>query len=217
MNVDAVNFSGDSNLGLYSFATDTVCLMPHLKKWVEDKLIENLGVKPIKTTIAGTDVLGIFSAGNSKGLLLPELIRKQEHNNIKKHTETLVLKGKYTAIGNLVLANDKGCIISESLKKYEGEIKDFLGVKVAVHNIADLEIVGSLALTTNKGCLVSKLASKKDLEIIEKTLGVKADFATVNFGSSFMRSGLIANSYGAVLGDLTSGPEVQNIIQVLQY
>lgn len=217
MNVDIANFSGDTNIGLYCLATDAFYLTPHIKKWVDDKLAENLKVKPIKATIAGTNVLGIFAAGNSNGLLLPELARRSEVENIKKHTETLVLKGKYTAIGNLVLSNDKGCIIADKLKKYKGEIEDFLKVKATVHNIAGLEIIGSLALATNKGCLVSKYASKKDMEIIANALGVRTDYATINFGSNFVRSGLIANSMGAVLGELTSGPEVQNIIDVLQY
>ena len=217
MNVDIADFSGDCNLGLYGFATEEFLLIPHLKKWVEDRLVENLQAKPIKTTIAGTDVLGIFAAGNSKGLLLPELVRKAEHQNIKKHIETLVLKGKYTAIGNLVLANDKGCIISDKLKNHKEKIEEFLGVEASIHSIGGLEIVGSLALATNKGCLVSKLASKDDLNAIEKALHVKADFATVNFGSNFIRPGLIANSKGTILGELTSGPEVQNIIQVLGF
>ena len=217
MNVDIANFSGDPNIGLYGLATDAFYLVPHIKKWADDKLAENLGVKQIKATIAGTNILGIFAAGNSSGLLLPELVRRPEAENIKKFTETLVLKGKYTAIGNLVLANDKGCIIADKLEKYKGEIEDFLKVKVTIHNIAKLEIVGSLALATNKGCIVSKYASKADLEIISNALGVRTDYATVNFGSNFVRPGLIANSVGAVLGEFTSGPEVQNIIDVLQY
>ena len=217
MSVSTLNFSGDPNLGLYSFATDEICLIPPLKKWVENEIKKSLDVKTVKTSLAGTNILGIFAAGNSNGLLLPEIARKQELENLKKHTEVLVLKGKYTALGNLILANDKGCIISEKIKKYKPDIEDFLHVKVTVHEIADLEIVGSLALATNKGCLVSKIATKKDLEIIEKVLEVKAGFATVNFGSIFVKSGLLANSKGALIGDHTTGPEIQNITEMLGF
>ncbi len=217
MNVNQANFSGDPNIGLYGFVTDSICLIPNIKKWVEDILIENLQVKAVKTSVANTNVIGIFCAGNSNGLILPEFIRKKELEEIKKHSEVLVIEGKYNAIGNLIVANDKGCIISDKIKKYKAAIEDFLKVKVTVHNIGGLEIVGSLAVASNKGCAVSKFAGKEDMELIETALKVKPDYASVNFGSNFIKSGLLANSKGAIIGDQTTGPEMQSITECLGF
>ena len=217
MNIGQANFGGDPNIGLYSMATDSICLAPNLKKRVEQILSENLKVKILKTTIAGTNVLGIFCAGNSNGLILPEFTRKKELEAIKKFSDIMIMKGKYNAIGNLIVANDRGCIISDKIKKYKDDIADFLRVKVTVHNIGGLEIVGSLTLANNKGCAVSKFAGKKDIEIIEKDLQVNVGYTTVNFGSNFIKSGLLANSNGVVIGDQTTGPEMQNIIECLGF
>ena len=217
MNIGQANFSGDPNIGLYAVATDSICLIPNIKKWVEDILVENLQVKTLRTTIANTNVLGIFCAGNSNGLILPEFVSKKELSPIKKQSEVMIIKGSYNAIGNLILANDNGCIISDKIKKYKDEISDFLKVKVAVKNFGELDIVGSLAVANKKGCALSKFVDKKDLEIIETALRVKADYSTINFGSSFLRSGMLANSNGVVIGDQTTGPEMQNIIECLRF
>ena len=216
MSVITSNFSGDPNIGLYSLATDEYCLVPHLiKKKVEKEIEDALGVKTLKTSLAGTYLIGIFCSGNLNGIILSELTKKHELELLKKHFNVLVLKGKYTAIGNLVVANDKGCIISEKIKKYKEKIEDFLKVKTTVHDIGGLEIVGSITYATSKGCLVSKFALKRDMELIENSLKVKPGYATANFGSNFVKSGLAANSKGAVIGDQSSGPEMQNIVEVL--
>ena len=217
VNVNIANFAGDPNIGMYGFATDSYCLIPNIKPKTEKVLADELNVKNIKTTLAGTEILSIFSVGNSNGVIVSELARKHEIEAIEKHTQVLVIKGKYTAIGNMAVANDKGCIISEKLKKYKGEIEDFLKVKATLCDIGGLEISGSITLATNKGCLVGKFATKSDTEIIKNALGVNAGFATANFGSSFVKSGIIANSNGAVIGEMSTSPEIQNISEILGF
>ncbi len=217
MNVLTLDFAGDPNIGLYGFSTESHCFIPKLKNWVEKTIIETLGVKTVKTTIAGTNILGIFAAGNSNGVILSNLARKSEMENLEKYVNVHVLEGKYNAVGNLILANDKGCIISDKIKKYSGEISDFLGVKTVAHNIGKLDIVGSFSIATNKGCAISKFTTPKDIEILEKTLGLKTGYATINFGSNFVRSGVIANSKGALIGTQTTSPEMQNIAEILGF
>lgn len=217
MNAMTLDFSGDPNVGLYSFSTDDCCFIPRLKHWVQQTIKEALGVKTVKSTIAGTNVLGLFAAGNSNGIILSNLARKTEIEGLKNHADVLVLEGKYNAIGNLILANDRGCIIPDKIKRHKGEIEDFLKVRVTVHNIAKLDIPGSIAVATNKGCIVSKFATERDVEIVEKSLCVKAGYATANFGSNFLRSGIIANSNGVLMGTPTTSPEMQNITEVLGF
>jgi len=217
MNVMDLDFAGDPNIGLYSFSTESHCFIPKLKNRIEKTIRETLGVKTIKTTIAGINILGIFAAGNSNGIILSNLARKTEIENLKRHANIYVLEGRYTAVGNIILANDKGCIISDKIKKYAGEISDFLGVKTVAHNIGKLDIVGSLSIATNKGCAVSKFTTPKDMEILEKTLSLKTGYATINFGSNFVKSGVIANSNGALIGTRTTSPEMQNIAEILGF
>ncbi len=129
----------------------------------------------------------------------------------------LVLESDYTALGNLMLLNDKGAIISKFLRKEKKEIEEFFGIRCETGNIGSLNFVGSLGVATNKGCLLHPKAKKTEIEKIESVLGVKADIGTVNFGSPFPRSGLIVNTNGLVMSDQTSGPEMQRINEVFGF
>ncbi len=215
MAIARVDFSKDSNIGLYGFATDEYCLTGHISKKPTAELEKALGVKAIKSTIIGTDLAGIFSAGNSNGVIVSDRMYSNELKTLKSKLNVLVLETKYTAIGNLILSNDRGCVVSGDLREYAGEIGDFLGVKPVISTLWGLEIIGSLSITTNKGCIVTKEASEEEIKILEKTLKVKLGYSTVNYGSSFVRSGVIANSNGAAIGYSTTGPEMQLVAEAL--
>ncbi len=215
MSILISGFHGDSNIGLYGFATEQFVLLGHIPEDLVAKIKNCLDVKPIISTVAGTNLAGIFCAGNSNGIVVPEIAYKHEIKNIEMHTQVLVLKGKYTALGNLILVNDNGCIISEKLKKHKDDLEDFFKVKVEISKIAGLDLVGSLAVANNNGCVCHKEIKSKEKEIAESVLKVKADRATVNFGSSFVKSGVITNSGGFVIGNQTSGPEIERIAEIL--
>ena len=217
MAIDKLSFSNDPNIGLYSFATDDYCLVGEVLKKETDILEKNLGVKIIKSQISGTTLPGIFCAGNSNGIIVPDIIRDRELNHLKAQKNILVLPGKHTALGNLILANDKGCLISEKLKSQKDKIKDFLGVRTEVSTIFGIDLVGTYAITSNKGCLTAKNITDQEQQILENILKVKSGSATVNFGYSYVKSGIIANSSGILVGSQTSGPELERISDVLGF
>lgn len=215
MTVIRSNAHGDPSVGLYGFATEKLAIFGHLQGKLENELKTALHVDIVNTTIAGTNLAGIFSAGNSNGIIVPEIAYKNEVKNIEKRTDVLVLKSKYTALGNLILVNDGGCLISEKLEKHKKSLEDLFKVEVETSKIAGLDLVGSLAVCNNRGCVVSKDIKKGEKEILERVLKVKAEAATVNFGSSFLKSAIIANSGSLIVGDQTSGPELERISSIL--
>ena len=79
--------------------------------------------------------------------------------------------------------------------------------------MAGLHIVGSAAVATNKGCLCHRDASEEELKLIEDLLKVKTDIGSIG-GSPFVKAGIIANSYGIVVSEEASGPEMQRIDEV---
>ena len=83
--------------------------------------------------------------------------------------------------------------------------------------IADLPTLGALAVHNKTGCLLHRDAEDFEIELIEKTLGVSATVGTVNFGSPYIRSGLVANSKGFIIGALSGGPEIQNADRTLGF
>ncbi len=217
MSVIRSNAHGDPSVGLYGFATEKLGIFGHLQGKLEKELKESLNVNIINTTIAGTNLVGIFCAGNSNGIVLPEISYSNEIKVIKKEADVLVLKSKYTALGNLILVNDNGCIISEKLEKYKNSLQDIFKVDVETSKVAGLDLVGSLAVCNNNGCVVSKQIKKIEKETLERVLKVKSEVATVNFGSSFLKSAIIANSRSLIVGDQTSGPELERISSILGF
>lgn len=213
-------FFGTVEVGLFSVATENICLVPPQLKPRQKKLIRDvLEVEVASTTIAGSILLSALAAGNSNGLLLSNLILDEELNAIRKRAGDMnlaVIEGKYTAIGNLVLANDRAALVSELLPKSAVKvIKDALGVEVVVGKIANRSYVGSLAVITNAGGLVFVEASEEEEKILSEIFKVNVIPGTVNNGVKFVRSGILANSKGAIVGSSTTGPELMTISRAL--
>ncbi len=216
------SFFGDHNLGLYARCSDEVCIVGNfISKKIEEKISAALNAKIVKTTLSGTDFVGIFTALNSNGAVLPSLVRKNELDKLKQIFKSFdlncaVIGSKFNCLGNLVLCNNKGAVISNTFSKIEKKkIEDVFDVEADFGTLAKMNIVGSTAVATNKGCLVHRDASEDEMKKIEEILKVKVDIGTANFGSPFLGSSFFANSNGAVVGDSTTGPEADRIYETL--
>ena len=210
-------FNGDPNVGLYGFATNNYCLLGlKPQKNILNEIRKVIGKEIKISSLSGTELIGLFVVGNSNGILLPKIVEDHELKQIKKMfgLNIEVLKSKQTALGNLILCNDKGCLISRSLIKYKKNIKDVLGCEVDTGTVAGLGIVGSTAAATNVGCLCHREATEKEMEKIEQVLKVRADVGTVGYGSPFIKSGVIVNSKGILYADGTTGAELGRIEEV---
>ncbi len=213
---------GDPNIGLYGTATDEFLLAP--PGGLGEEVGQVLGVPVIETTIGNTTLVGLFTVANSNAILLPKIVSKRGLEHIKKQAREkridaniVVLDTRHTALGNLVCANNKGALVSPLLEKHKKQIEDFLGVEVVVTRITGLNIVGSVCVTTDKGFLMTMHAEDEDYETAARALKVEGDIGTVNFGSPFVRSGVIANTKGLVVGSQTTGPELVRIQEALGF
>lgn len=206
-------FEHDPNIGLYGFATDKYCLLGREPHKVLKKIKDVLAVPTYCSRITESELVGIFAAGNSNGIVLTKIVEKYELAKLKKMLDVnfAVIKSKDTAIGNVVLCNDKGCLISPSLKRFKKSIADCLGVEVETGTVAGFDIVGSAAVVSNRGCLCHRAATEEELKVIEEVLKVRADIGTVSFGSPFIKAGLIVNSNGVVVAQTSTGPELDRI------
>lgn len=224
MRVIQTNFHGDHNLGLFGKSSDKFCLVGNfvLDKKIE-KMKEVLKNHIVKTTIANTDFAGIFCSLNSNGLLLPKIVTERELVQLKKLKKELginleILKTKFTALGNLILCNDNGAVVSRLIKGSEKKkIGDCLDVEVDYADIAKMHMVGSCGMANNKGCLVHRDASEEEIEKIKQILKVEADIGTANFGSPFVGSCAIVNSHGALVGESTTGAEIARLMETLGF
>ncbi len=120
------------------------------------------------------------------------------------------------AMGNLVVANRKGAIISPVLENHADTIKEILGVKrVAVTKIGGYNTPGAVILANEKGAVVHPSAGEEELDLIEKTLGVTADYGTVA-KSGFVGAMAAASNDLLLLPEEVLAPEIVQISQVLE-
>lgn len=222
MKIAQLNFSGDRNLGIYAKSSDKFCLAGNFVREKDLKILEKvLKVEAVHANVFNTDFASIFSAFNSNGIILPKLIFENELKFFKGLTKKFgmnlaVLKTKYTAVGNLILCNDRGCVISKLFSRADKKvIEDCLDVETESFSIAGLDNVGSCGIATNLGCLVHRDAEESEVENLESVLKVEVDIGTANFGSPFVGSCIVANSNGMLIGDKTTGPEVTRAMEAL--
>lgn len=208
---------GEDFVGLLGLATDRYAILA--KKF---KDMDVLGVPVIKTTVYGTNLIGLFAAGNSNGLLLPHFTAKGEVERIKKKIKDAgidlniaTVDENCTAIGNLVCANDNAAVISPKFYKKK-VFEDTLGVEVIQRKIANHEEVGSCTVATNKGFIVHPKA-EQELDELAEIFKVEGKIGTANFGFPYMGAGLIANSNGYITGTRTSGIELGKIDDALGF
>ncbi|GBE56714.1 translation initiation factor IF-6 [archaeon BMS3Bbin16] len=207
------------SIGVFAGACETVAFAAASapESFIVD-LGEALDVPVFQTDVAETSLVGSMIAFNSAGVALPRNITSRELEFFKGlDLNVAVIDDKHTALGNLILANDSGAVVSTHFSSdARQEISDVLDVDVEAMDLHGFRTVGSIGVATSKGALVHAGLSEEELESIEKLLKVDCDIGTVNRGVGYIRTGLIANSRGALIGRTTTSPEISRIEDALE-
>lgn len=215
-----MSFFGNPNIGIYSFANDHLLLIPPgLGSDDIEEMISVLKTEFVETRIAGTILNGVFITGNNRAIILPRIALENEIevlrnriNQLKLDIFVYVSNSKYTALGNLLLCNNKGCLASLLLEDSEiRNLADVLGVEVIKHRLVNIDVPGSVAVVNDYGGVIHPGASEHDIKIVKEILKVSVERATINAGISFVKSGLVVNNKGILVGGNTTGPETLRI------
>ena len=215
-----INLTGNPNLGVYISVTDQVAIVPfNLPEIMEDSIKEALEVDVIRTTISGSNLCGALSCGNSKGLVVSPYTFDKEIDLLEEAgINVAVIPDKYTAVGNIIAVNDSGAIVSPLISEKSIEIiEEHLDVRVERLEIAGFNIIGSLATVTNKGALIHRESSESELKFVENVFKVEADIGTVGEGINLVGACSIANSYGAIVPENSTGPEMARVEEALGF
>lgn len=207
------------NIGIFVRANDSVVILPHgFADTKGEKLVEYLEVEEVRASVAGTRLMGPMAVMNNAGMLLPFTAEDEEVRFLRERTRLRVerLDAKFTAVGNLISANDRGAVVSPLLKDAEGQVRDVLGVPTAVMGVGGFMQVGATVVATNTGAGVHPKATEDDIKAISEALQVPAEPLTVNGGIPFLSSGIVANTRAVVAGGLTSGPEFIMLSRIFQ-
>ena len=83
-----------------------------------------------------------------------------------------------------------------------------MDIEVIQKKIAGFHQVGAVMAVSSTGGIVHPETDDEDIKVIKSILGVNIEPATINGGTPFLSSGILANSKCAVVGSLTNGPEI---------
>ena len=218
-------FMGSYNIGAFGFATDKYAILGPGFREKDVKAVRNVLRVPVYTfTIDEEPLVGTYARGNSFGLLLPHNVRDHELKSFKEvfedvEVEVLELKTYENALGNIILANDKGAVVDEDIykknKKGMQVIEDILNVEIVPVNFST-SVIGSMAVVNNRGGLASPLLGDEELNVIKDALKLeKIGKGTGNMGSAIIGACYIVNSNGIIAGLKTTGLELQRAFELL--
>jgi len=205
-------------VGIYLRASDSLAIVPKtLSPHVDEQLHRVLGVgQVVRLFINESPIIGVLCALNSKGCVIPHSSDAQERSLLKKAGLNVCVISGPVSPGNAILANDRAALVSPLFSKADAKkIGDSLGVEVFQQSLAGLATVGASSVVTNRGFLAYNETSETELKFLEKIFGVMGGIGTCNGGVPFGSLGIVANSRGALIGESTTGYEVQRIYQAL--
>lgn len=219
MPIHLIDLMGSPNIGVYCLATDFFALIPTYVPQTKIRRIETLlGIEAIRMNLGGSILNGVLAAANSNGIVLPCFADPEDERRLRSIEDYNVARvtSKETAFGNLVLANDYGGIYDSELpNSVVKTLGDVLGVEMVSSSIAKLPFVGALAAVNNKGMITHPLLEEEERAVIEDVLKVPVSLGTTNGGVPVVKSGMLMNNRVALVGSLTTGPELVIIGQAL--
>jgi len=221
VHVAKVQINNCDHIGIFALCTETFALVPSGLKGRVSKILEKtLDVPVTPAIVSNSPLLGLFCAANANGIVVPAIAREREIEELRSRlkVEVGVVPSEFTALGNLVLANDNAALVDPRIESTALDVvRDTLGVKTMTCPIASVPLIGSLACATNQGILVSPDAADKDLDHIEKVMKAPVEIGSVNRGSPYVGTRLLANGKGFVVGKDTTGPELARIDEALGF
>ncbi|MHA1214312.1 MAG: translation initiation factor IF-6 [Candidatus Hodarchaeales archaeon] len=211
MEIELIDYLGSIHIGVAMLITEEFAFVPNNIPESLKRIIQR--VTQTKILEISENIIGSLMVGNSKGLVVSNVISQEVLNQIKKSGLPVYQSPEFFAFGNVILANDFGGIISPivppSIRK---NIAETLDVPIETKQIANSDLVGSLAFVTNHSGLFTPLAEEKEITEIKKILQLKeTGVGSVNKGSEFVASGLLGNSKGLLVGKETTGIEIMEI------
>ena len=215
-----LDFNENPNVGIYCRANDSIVfLQKSLTKKTKNKISSALDAEIVELSIVDSTIIGSLLALNSRGAVVTNFADEETASKIRDQgLDVFVFDDVINAAGNDILVNDNGALIHPDIKDYSmKKIGETLGVPVQRGTIASLKTVGMAAVVTNKGCLCHPKINDDEKKLLEDLFDVETMIGTVNHGFPMIGSGLVANTKGAIIGNLTTGIEMGRIEEALGF
>lgn len=175
-----------------------------------------LKTETVELFINQSPLLGLFCVLNNHGAILAAGAEKEEKALLKKHGYNVyTLKCSLTP-GNVMLANNHVGLASPELPQPELKpIADCLGIQMHQQPISGMHTLGAMNVLTDLGLFAYNEITDVEFKQLEKLFNVHGTNGTTNNGVPFNSFGVVANRHGALIGEMTSGFEVQRVYEAL--
>lgn len=206
-------------IGLYARVWEDIAFLPlGVEQETVREFEESMGVRVERVLINQSYLIGSLMVMNSNGIIVARNGTDERLPEDLNGRNVLFLKDKINAVGNDIIANDRGGAIihrggfSASSKK---KIEDTLGVEVIKGTIGKIKTVGSAAVISKRGMLVTPEADEDEMKFLSEFFGVPVKSGTANFGNIYVGSSVLANSRAVFVGKETTPIEIGRIDDVL--
>jgi len=208
-----ITYRGNPFIGLHITASDDLVIVP---TDISDKLYypitEELKTNVIRLNVVDANLNGIYVSMFKDILFLPSIVDDHIKKELENYVNVYVLDTKFNALGNNIVFNNKACIVNPNMEKeIVNEIKDVLNVEVFPVYLNNIPTVGSLLRLTSKGFVTSYKLRDNEFNFIKEIFHVNGARGSVNLGVEYISLGLVANKHGYIVGELTTGIEMNNI------
>ncbi|EQD50439.1 Translation initiation factor IF6 [mine drainage metagenome] len=206
-------FGGSPYLGVYLRADDRYAIVPSaVSPALSREIARVLGVTVVRTNVGESEVVGALVALTSHGAIVGDDLSSEERAALETVGPVSVIRSRQNAIGNNVLANDRGALVHPEFSDAAVHaIARGLGVPARRGTIAGLGTVGMAAVATNQGVVVHPRSTEAEAKAVEDQLGVPVHRSTGNFGVPIVGACLVANSHGMIVGRPTTPVEIVHL------
>ncbi|MCI4351310.1 MAG: translation initiation factor IF-6 [Thermoplasmata archaeon] len=218
MPVGRATFTGSPFLGVHlKVGEKSAVVPPSIPASLLHDIERLFGVIPVKTRVFDTDVVGSFVTFNTQGLVVGSYIGEHEFAVLESVAPVHVIRGRFNALGNNVLANDHGAIVHPDFSDESvAAIGRALKVPSRRGTVAGLGTVGMAGIATNAGAVVHPKVTVTEARAIEETLGVPVHRSTANFGVPVVGACLVANTRAILTGRPTTSVEIAHLQEGLR-
>ena len=97
--ITKADFNGSPHLSVFCLVNDDIAFVPFsISKKLEHLMQEQLKVDLVKTSVAGTPLIGIFACMNNSKIIVPDVLEKEELRPVSVSADMLAQLGKTHSI-----------------------------------------------------------------------------------------------------------------------
>ncbi len=205
---------GSPYIGVYVAANDNYAIVPRgTPPEFREKVQKVLRLREVfETTLGGSTLIGSLAVMNSNGAVITDFAADEDVEFLFDRMNVLFVQDKINAVGNDILANDRAALVHVDFDRETVKlIEDALDVEVVKGTIGGIKTVGSAAVVTNRGMLVHPETGDNEVEFLKNLFGVPVYLTTANYGTKYLGASVVANDFGAVVGEKTTAVEIDRI------